>query len=168
MGRFIAGLLFVLSVLAFLAWFGIRVYNEIVFEIECTGHLKRAADANTVELAAKEMETAVSYLEKREITNGYTSILYRTPDEDVGFWYANLKSSWNELKNVSPGATQLEKSNVLMKLRETILDAGSEGKTKITAPNGIEIFPHNMLFFWWAMVSLLFIVIGRAMFFLLS
>ncbi len=34
------------------------------------------------------------------MTSGYTSILWQTPDEDIGFWYTNLKASQQELQNL--------------------------------------------------------------------
>ena len=132
----------ILSCIGLLGWTGLRVYKAIVFKIECEGHMKRAADANTVELARQEMEIVVNYLEKNGMTNGYTSILYRTPDEDVGFFYQNMKASLTELKNLRADATSLEKSNVLIKLRETLLDE-NKGNATVTVPPGISVFPYN-------------------------
>lgn len=108
------------------------------------GNLNRAANANTVELATKELEKSVSYLEQNGITKGNTGVIFKTPQKDVGFWFDNLKASLNELKSVSPEASQLEKSNVLMKLRETLLDNGENG-SKLAAPSGIIYFPNNGL-----------------------
>lgn len=147
-----------------LIWFGgVRMYKSIVFGIDCTGHLKRAADANTVELATTELETAIKFLEKERITEGYTSILYRTPDEDVGFWYSNLKSSLGELQQVTSSSTQLEKSNLLIKLRETLIDHSKEG-VSVTAPDGISIFPNNSGYFFWGILSMILFVVGKAYF----
>lgn len=90
----------------FLLWAGVRTVNHIQFDRNIGGYLKRAADANTVELAEKNLSVAVEYLEKNGLTSGYTSILYRTPDEDVGFWFTNLKSSLDELHAVKPEAAR--------------------------------------------------------------
>lgn len=144
--------------LLLVAWTGTRAVQSIVFDRNCGGHLKRAADANTVELATKEMETVVHYAEREGITSGYTSVIYRTPDEDVGFWYDNMRASLMELKDVKPDATQLEKSNVLIKLRETLLDHGRS--TSITAPESISIFPYNVLYAVWGTLSLILVIVG--------
>lgn len=128
------------------------MYIGIQFDRHLTGHIKRAADANTVELATEEMKTVIDYLEKHELTKGYTSVLWTVPSEDVGFWYTNLKQSLQELYMVKPDATQLEKSNVLMKLRETLLDVG-EKSVSVTEPEGINIYPNNSIFFWWGWIS---------------
>lgn len=133
----------ILAILSFVLWMGIRTVAYVNFERFCEGNLKRAADANTVGMAVQEMKTAINYIEREGLTEGYTSILWRTPDADVGFWYKNLKSSLNELENINPNATQLEKSNVLMKLRETLLDKGDRGVEGVTSPSGISVYPHN-------------------------
>jgi hypothetical protein len=92
-------------------------------------------------------------------------VLWRTPSEDIGFWYYNLYTSRQELENLRPDATQLEKSNVLMKLRETLLDQ-TGGSTHVTVPAGISIYPHNVLFSWWGWSStiLMFIFGGFLLF----
>jgi len=129
-----------------------------MFEKDCEGYLKRAADANTVEQAKKELTIAITYMEKHNLIEGYTSILYQTPDEDVAFWYNNIKSSREELSKVTGQTTPLEKTNILMKLRETLLDGGSEGDN-VTIPSGISIYPYNLLYMIWFIVSVICIVI---------
>jgi hypothetical protein len=138
--------------LPLLVWCGDRMYRVVRFDIECSGHLKRAADANSVELAVQEMETVVEYLEGKRMTSGYTSIFFRSPDEDVGFWYKNLKSARDELSRVEPETSSLERTNILMKLRETLVDEGTNGVT-VTVPAGITVFPYNTLYCVWGVLS---------------
>jgi len=125
---------------------GYQIISSIRMTQDCTGHLKRAADSNTIELAQKELKTALQYLENKELTTGYTSVIYRTPDEDIGFWYDNLKASLDELDQIiaKKEVTQLEKSNILMKLRETLIDHEDSG-THVTKPKGVAWYPHNAL-----------------------
>ena len=148
--------------LPLLAFVGSRWYLSVVFTQECGGHLKRAADANTVDLARSELETAVAYIEREGLTADYTSILYRTPDEDVGFWHRNLAASLEELRAVSPDASQLERSNVLMRLRETLLDHGEHGEG-VTMPDGISVFPYNRAFCFFGLAPLLTACVGAWM-----
>jgi hypothetical protein len=143
----------------FLVWGGVVAYKAIKFNIDCGGHVKRAADSNTIELATQELKTVLDYLEEHKLTEGYTSILYRTPDEDVGFWYQNLKASLGELEQVSSTATQLEKSNLLIKLRETLLDQGKEG-ISITKPDGISRFPLNTAYAIMGIVFFVLFIVG--------
>lgn len=143
-------------------WMTFRIVKDIQFDRNMEGHLKRAADANTVHLAEKELAVAIAYLTNNQMTSGYTSVLYNTPDEDVGFLYTNLTESLEELHRVPEGATQLETSNILIKLRETLLDYGQS--VKVTLPEGISVFPYNALYFFWGSVSMILAIIGVIVF----
>ena len=143
----------------FIALIGINFYFKAVFWNNVGGHLKRAADSNTVEMAKKELEQALDYLEKRKMTDGDTSVLYSTPETDIGFWYNNLKSSHEELSKVSSEASQLEKANILMKLRETLLDHGEKGDDT-TCPPHIEDYPIQSLMFFMEIITFIMFIIG--------
>lgn len=146
--------LFIFFCLCFIGWGAVRTIAYIQYDRNCGGHLKRAADANTVELARTELETSLKYLEANNMTSGYTSVFYTTPDEDIGFWYTNLNASLGELNAVRAEASPLERSNLLMKLRETLLD-----KDKINDPTGISIYPHNTGLALWLILASLFCAI---------
>ncbi len=141
----------VISLFVLIIMLSTLTYQSIIFDIEIGGHMNRAANANTIELATQEMNIVVQNMEKRGMTEGYTSIIYKTPDEDVGYWYNNMNDSLTELMSVNPNATKLEKSNVLMKLRESLTTDG-----KIVVPPGIERFPYNALF---AVYNLIIIIV---------
>jgi hypothetical protein len=128
--------------------FGVRISKGIAFKQNVSGYLKRAADANTIDMANAELTKVINYLEANNLTSGYTSVLWETPDEDIGFWYQNLKASQQELENLNSDSA-LERTNVLMKLRETLLDTGE--KTKVTIPKGLSVYPYNLL---WGVLSL--------------
>lgn len=149
----------ILFILIFVLWLCGRMYTSIMFGIDCEGYLKRAADANTIELASAQLDIALKYLEKNQLTNGYTSILYKTPDEDIGFWYNNLKSSYQELQKVTDQTSQLEKTNILMKLRETLLDNNQNG-TSITYPDGISRAPNNTAWAFFGILSGIILIVG--------
>lgn len=121
------------------------LFKKVTLTQDCTGYLKRAADASTVETAKSEIAKSIAYLEKENITSGYTSVLWRTPNEDIGFWYGNLKSLYAELDKVDGNTSSLEKTNLLMKLRETLLDNGEDGD-RLTIPNGLSLYPNNIAF----------------------
>lgn len=152
-------LFFCISSLTCIAVWGIYIVCGITFNVNCKGYLKRAADSNTIEMAKKELDMALLYLENEGLTDGYTSVIYKTPDEDIGFWYSNLKASSEELGAISVDATILEKSNALMKLRETLLDQGEKSQV-VTIPNGISRYPHNGVLGTLMLLSLLFYFVG--------
>ncbi len=118
--------------------------KSVKFSQECTGYLKQAADANTVELALERVDLALNYIESHNLTSGYTSVLWRTEDENIEYWYRNIKACREELEN-NIEASSLEKSNVLMKVRETLTDEGEKG-TELTVPRGLSRYPYNLLF----------------------
>ncbi|MEZ4911499.1 MAG: hypothetical protein R2774_11650 [Saprospiraceae bacterium] len=144
-------------ILTSLIIFGIRISKGIGLKQNVTGYLKRAADANTIKLANEELTKAINYLESKNLTSGYTSILWKTPDEDIDFWYRNLKASQSELQNLK-SESALEKTNVLIKLRETLLDSGQ--KTKVTVPAGLAVFPNNKLWAFLMSIAMLSCFIG--------
>ena len=90
------------------------------------------------------IEKAIDYIEKNGLTSGYTSVIYKTEDENIGFWYENLKVCQKELAETRGNST-LENTNVLMKLRESLTDEAEKG-TKLTIPAGIYLYPNNALF----------------------
>ncbi len=131
------------AALTLILWATVGVWH-ILIDKNCLGYLKRAADSNTVERAQLELGKAQDYMVKNGLNRGYTSVLYNTPDEDIEFWYDNISDARYELTKVmaNEDATELEKSNVLMKLRETLIDHGNNGE-KLTYPAGLAKYPQN-------------------------
>lgn len=139
--------------LAAMVWF---ICLRVEFNQNCTGYLKQAADANTIELAIDRLDKAIEYVELQDWTDGYTSVLWKTEDENIGFWYKNLKASRVELEKAL-NSSQMEQTNVLMKLRETLTNNNENG-TYITYPDGLWKYPNNMEFAIFAcFIHLLFI-----------
>jgi len=122
----------------------IVVVKSVLFNQNCGGYLKQAADANTVELALDRVDRALEYIESKDLTHGYTSVLWRTEDENIGYWYENIKACRSELE-ANVDASSLEKSNVLMKVRESLTDNGEKG-TELTIPPGISRYPDNLVY----------------------
>lgn len=151
--------LLIVGVVMTLGYISTVIVRGIQFDRGAEGYLKRAADANTVELAESQLRIAIDYIEVKELTSGYTSVIYRTPDEDVGFWYTNLKTSLEELQALDSTSTVLERSNMLMKLRETLMDDGERGAS-ITTPPGISLFPMNIGLAFWGIVSFIMMLFG--------
>lgn len=122
----------------------VSVVKGIRFDQQCGGFLKQAADASSVELAERQLTVAIDYIEENQLTSGYTSILYKTEDDNIGFWYENLKVCQKELA-ATKGNSTLENTNVLMKLRESLTDHSEKG-IRLTIPEGISRYPHNLGF----------------------
>jgi hypothetical protein len=146
----------VFVIIALLLWTVPAAYTTIKFDRDCGGYLERAAIASSVDSAVKELSVAINYLEKNNLTKGYTSVLYVTPDEDMGFFYNNLVSARHELVTLPASATQLEKTNTLMKLRETLTSSSD----LLVAPAGISRFPDNGLFVFIVLLGFILVIAG--------
>lgn len=121
------------------------IVKDIQFGANCRSYLKLAADANTIDVAEKHLSTAIEYIEKNNLDEGYTKIFVYRPTNDFGIWYENLKSAQTQLQDMQQrDYTDLEESNMLMKLRETLMDEGSG----ITHPDGAAMKENYTLMFW--------------------
>ena len=155
-----------LTFLGLLSILGLRYSLSIVFDQEVGGHLKRAADANSVALAQDELARAIAGAEARHLCNGggecYTTVFpfLRTPDEDMAFWRKNLDQSLAALRALPPTVDPLTQSNALMKLRETLLDRGKDGD-EVTVPRGISRYPNNGLI---GFATILFLLVNAGIF----
>ena len=69
-----------------------------------------------------------------------------------------MKEAYKELEEVPEDTSRMEKTNILMKLRETLTDEGESG-VEVTIPDGISIYPYNVSYFWWSIVSFVAICI---------
>lgn len=136
-----------------------RVYCAVSFDMNCSQHLKLAADANSPELALTQLNQALRYMELHGLREGNTGVFIQGPASDVKFWHDNIQACKNELMSLSPTATQLEKTNVLMKLRESLLDGQI-----VTQPMNIAIFPHNTKFMIVLILGVIFGIAGFAIF----
>ena len=129
----------------FIVW-GTSIVKAIQFDANCIGYLRLSADANSVKLAEKHLSTAITYLEEHDLTHGNTKIIIYRPECDIGYWYENLKSAQTQLQELDAreDLTELEESNALMKLRETILNSGGW----VTYPTHLVFYPSHVSWFW--------------------
>ena len=134
------------------------IVKGVQFTQDCKGYLEQCSNANSVEMALDRLDRAVRYLERNDLTTGYTSILWKTEDENIGFWYENLQTCRQELIKALD-ATQLEQTNVLMRVRESLVKNGEKGEFLII-PDGIVKYPHNLGYAIGLWLSLFLIVIG--------
>lgn len=126
--------------------YGAAIVKVIQIDANCISYFEMAADANSVELAEKHLSSGIKYLEENNLTEGSTKIFIYRPTTDLGLWYENLKSAQAQLQELSSKEelTELEESNALMKLRETLLN--SDGL--VTYPSMIAFYPNHISWFW--------------------
>lgn len=124
----------------------VSIVKSVQFDRNCLAYLRLAADANSVDIAEKHLTSALDYLEANGLTEGKTHILISSPTNDLGIWYENLKSAQTQLRELKEKEelTEMEESNALMKLRETLLDA----QGCVTHPDNISLYPNHKPLFW--------------------
>lgn len=110
--------------------------GKLSFRWNCRDYLKRAADCSSVDTCREELDKAIRYAEDNGLTSGNSAAFIKTPECDVKFWYDNLVNASSALEDVLPESTPLEKSNVLMRVRETLLDGNV-----VTCPPNIGYYP---------------------------
>ncbi len=115
---------------------------DLRFEWNCEAYLKRAADCSTIKQCGKELDLALRYMEANDLTSGNTGVFFKTPADDVGFWYSNIRGSRAAVADLESkdSVSALECSNVLMRVRETILD--EDKHTSVTLPSSIAFYPN--------------------------
>lgn len=130
--------------------YGVAIVKTLGMDANCISYLEMAADANSVELAEKHLSSGIKYLEDNNLTHGNTKIFVYKPTKDIGLWYENLKSAQAQLLELKDkeDLTELEESNALMKLRETLLN--SEGS--VTHPSFISFYPSHVSWVWTIML----------------
>ena len=128
--------------------YGAAIVKTTKMSANCISYLKMAANANSVQLAEKHLSKSIEYLENNNLTNGYTEIFVYKPTNDIKLWYENLVSAQQQLQdlNSKEELSELEESNALMKLRETLLDSGK--REDVTHPVLISFYPNTISWFW--------------------
>lgn len=135
------------------------------FKIHCEHFLKLAADAPTVELADKYLEKVVSYILKRNLTQGNTAYFIKTPENDLSLWSrqifeaANLVRELTLKKKEGKEVTPLEESNVLMRIRQTILDEAGD-RPIMTIPDYIHVYPNQHFFLFSELLGIIFAILA--------
>ena len=139
--------------------YGVAMVKCLRMDANCISYFEMAADANSVDLAEKHLSLGIKYLEENNLTTGNTKIFIYNPTNDIGLWYENLKSAQTQLQELKTqeSLTELEESNALMKLRETLLNSGGA----VTHPEMITFYPNHIgwSFALWFIWILLFVAI---------
>ncbi len=126
-------------------------YKEFSARRDVVDYLKLAADAPTLPLAERYLSTAVRNMEARRWTSGSTALIFKVPLRDLGFWYQNTKGALDAIETLiatDASLTPVDRSNALVKLRETLMDGNH-----LTFPEWAELAPYNALFFWMVVVG---------------
>lgn len=120
------------------------IASGIRFDSACGDYLRLAANANSIDLAERYLSEALEYIEEHDLTHGYTKTITYYPKNDIGIWYDNIKTAHEQLVEMQgKDYTELEQSNMLMKLRESLTDDDS-----LCCPQGIALGDSFTVIFW--------------------
>lgn len=164
MGR---AFLFCIGLIGFILWAGYRIAYGIEFDQGIENYISQAASSPNPAVAIERLDIAIKEIQTRHLTSGNTGVFFTYPNNDVGFWYQRLVDSRKILSDLPKSDSQLEISNTMMRVHESLTGSNKEG-TYIRSPDGISIHPYNTGFFWWCTLSLIFMVIGFFTFILLN
>jgi len=140
------------------------VVQAYLFDLRCGDYLKLAADASSVKMADDFLAKSIDYLNRTGKISGNSAIIFKKPKHDVGIWYRQIlaaKSLTEQMVAKGDKATALENSNVLMKVRETLLDNGEHGQ-HLTLPVYISLVPNQLAYIllWWLLIPFGLLVWG--------
>lgn len=124
------------------------------FDRDCGNYLKLAGDAPNIERTESFLRSALAYIDSHHLTEGNTAWIFKTPENDLSIWHGQIVGAWETASSLilkAGKATQLEKDNALMKIRETVLDEGQA--VQITHPANISWYPHIAIMWLWLWFS---------------
>lgn len=140
----LARILTIVFAIFFLIWSAVKISHAVSFDRDIKRYLSHAAEASTIQLAKENLDIALKNIEGWGLTSGHTTVLFESPEDDVGFWYKNVKASRAQLDDVKTVTFQ-EQKTVLAELRKTLLSRSGDGSA-VVIPQGISIYPKNRIF----------------------
>lgn len=142
-----------ISALVFCIWGLLRLERGIEFDRNCIQYIRKATYATSVEAAKENLEVAISYAKEHNLTEGIVSIFFKQPKNDIGYWYKNMTDAYSKLEAINEDTPFSKQEITLINIREKL--------TNITIPDGISIYPNNVLYFWVGLVSFIFMCVFR-------
>jgi len=151
--------IFYLFFLSTLSWGGYRLVAKFQAQSAYLGYLKNASQTDSIPLIKIELKKAMVEIERRGLTSGYTSIIWTTPNDNIGLWYKNLMLLLNQLYYFPDNSSAKEKSKMLMKIKEILIDESKDEKDNLYFPEKVYLFPHNKIVALWGAVSIMMTII---------
>lgn len=162
MKLFLGWRLFLISVMLtfpLLTFSIVRAVKAQRFMDDCMYHLDKAqseinGNKESVDKSIREMDIAINYIEKHNLTIGLTTISGNEADEDLAEWYSVIKARYSYLiflKDETPENLHKYGDYVIMK---------NYSPRPAVSPPGISVFPHNTLYCIWFIASLVLALLG--------
>lgn len=154
-------LLYVISIIGYISlisWGICRSYKNIEFGLNCEKFLNRAAEASSPQDALASLRIVLDYCEQHNLKFGSTSLIYATDNNNIGLWYTKIVASYISLDALREDASLKEYTIVVEKIHDKLTVTDDKGKTIVTYPEGISIYPYNGRYMMWAIISIFIII----------
>ncbi len=140
---------------ALAGWAGHRLHLDRMFTAQVTEYVLAAYKTDDPEKAKKYLTTAQAYLETTGKTDGFTSIAYPTPDEDLGDWSASIKdASEFEATGIKDDRKPWQRKLLAAGLVNEVEIQGGKKRLDLNYPGGVSAAPYNSHVFWLGIGSL--------------
>jgi hypothetical protein len=156
-------------------WVGTNIHLNKNWDAGVGSYLAAAINTRDPQKASKYLNNAVSFLEERGQTDGFTSIAYKTPDEDLNEWATGVAEATETAASVPADEPMIGKMHtpwVQQLIKHKIVVANVTGLDPVTGktsfvydlkyPSGIGRAPYNGYLFWSLMGLLLGVVAAGA------
>lgn len=167
-----------LLLLPFFGWSCTRIVKSAQFDNACDNHMQEAFAATNLEsnidYMVAQSDIAKQYLERHNITHGYTSIFFQGKEDNMEVYYNDVvrRNNYFHMLQKTPVMTLTSPLHDLEEFAEMRNNSSSSSDSSkqrtYVVPDGISIFPHNTLFFWWFVASVFlgaFGILGIIVFF---
>lgn len=141
-------------VVPFFAFAITRIVKSTQFDDNCTYHIDQALQSDDPKYSVAQADQAIQYMKDHKLTSGYTTIAGKSADEDVGLWYQAIMEKDNYLHTLQEASP-----DDLKKFQEYAAKRNLAAEST-RVPGGISVFPHNVAFFVWELISLALAVAG--------
>lgn len=123
--------------------------------------LRRAATAQTAEVALSSLDQALRGLEADGLTHGNTAFFRARRETDIGLWYQGLRSARTELQTAlaSSPASEASQQLALRRFHDRLAYGGPEG-TVLIMPESIACHPWNRALLGILFALVLFVFLG--------
>lgn len=137
--------LFFICVISLFFSIAIPINRQSIFDKCFVNHVKRGIDSLNLDIAKKELDKAIKYLNDNNLTNGSTSIFSGDSENDLESYYNWIKEVYKYIKYFPSNASKVERLKYFKELENI--------ESTINIPKGMAMYPYNKLFFIWIMLS---------------
>lgn len=132
------------------------LYRTQTFEAQCLEYIEQSAKAGTPEVAIEHLGSALEYIEKHNLSQGTTAVLWPGPSDSLDLWHRHLAIVLMKLQDVPKDASLNDTTETLRRVQDILVTP----QGRAVAPAGISVYPYNKEIAGIACFSLLLLIGG--------